>query len=235
MKPGRLSSTRSDIARGANVYFDGFTGFTTVQYRLITELIRRSRDSWFVFTLPKKEAESGRQTGREQLFGMSASAIRSIERCAEEAGKLVRGTFYAEDAPSPARKESDLDFLEKHLMRFGQETFPEKPAHIATFACRNARTECRAAAAEILRLAREEGCKWREIAVTVGDKERYVPALEEDLKEAGLPYFTDRREPLSRHPVVRLLEAALENIVNGFERDAVLRYLKNPCSPLTLT
>ena len=223
---------RSDYARGANLYFDGFTGFTTVQYRIITELIRRSRDSWFVFTLPKQEAENDLCSGSRDLFGMSAAAIRSIERCAEEAGKLVRGTVYAEDA-SPAEKESDLAFLEKHLMRFGQESFTEKPQYITAVACRNLRTECRAAVLEVQRLAREEGCAWREIAVTVGDREKYVPALEEDLREAGIPYFTDRRAPLGRHPLIRMLEAALEAACGNFERDSVLRYLKNECGPLT--
>ncbi len=224
---------RSDYARGAYLYFDGFTGFTTVQYRIITELIKRSRESLFVFTLPKAEAESGRHTGREQLFGMSAAAVSSIERCAEEAGKLVEGTFYAEDAPSPAPKPGDLAFLEKQLMRFSRETFAEEPEHIAVLACRNARTECRAAVTEILRLAREEGLKWREIAVTVGDKDRYVPSLEEDLKEAGIPYFTDRRAPLGRHPLIRMTEAALDTVTGGFDRDSVLRYLKNECGPLS--
>ena len=224
---------RSDAARGAYLYFDGFTGFTTVQYRIITELIRRSRGSLFVFTLPKAEALTGSHSSKEQLFGMSAAAIKSIERCAEDAGKLLEKTVFAEDIPSPAARPEDLDFLEKHLMRFDRETFAGAPEHMKVFACRNVRTECRAAVLEIVRLAREEGLQWREIALTVGDKDRYVPLLEEDLKEAGIPYFTDRRAPLGRHPLIRLTQAALDAVTGGFDRDSVLRYLKNECGPLS--
>ena len=224
---------RSDWGRGAYLYFDGFTGFTTVQYRIITELIRRSRESLFVFTVPKKEAESGNHSSREQLFGMSAAAIGSIRRCAEDAGTAVTGTAYAEDGPSPVRKSDDLAFLEQHLMRFSRETFVGEPEHIAAMACRNVRTECRAAVLEVIRLAREEGLQWREIALTVGDRDRYIPSLEEDLKEAGIPYFTDRRAPLGRHPLIRMTEAALDAVTGNFDRDSVLRYLKNECSPLT--
>ena len=223
---------RSDYARGAYLYFDGFTGFTTVQYRIITELIKRSRESLFVFTIPKKEAESGSHSGKEQLFGMSTAAIRSIERCAEEAGKTVEGTAYAEDVLSPVRKPDDLAFLEQQLMRFSRETFAGRSEHIAAFSCRNVRTECRAAVLEAIRLAREEGLKWREIALTVGDKDRYIPSLEEDLKEAGIPYFTDRRAPLGRHPLIRMTEAALDAVTGNFDRDSVLRCLKNECGPL---
>ncbi len=224
---------RSDWGRGAYLYFDGFTGFTSVQYRIITELIKRSRESLFVFTVPKKEAENGSHSGKEQLFGMSAAAMKSIERCAEEAGRTLERTIYAEDVPSPVTKPDDLAFLEQHLMRFSCETFAGEPEHIAAFACRNVRTECRAAVLEVIRLAREEGLKWSEIALTVGDKDRYIPSLEEDLKEAGIPYFTDRRAPLGRHPLIRMTEAALDAVTGNFDRDSVLRYLKNECSPLT--
>ena len=223
---------RSDAARGAYLYFDGFTGFTRVQYRIITELIRRSRESLFVFTLPKAE-EKSRSAGREHLFRMSTEALRKIRDCAGEAGSSVGNTLWAEDLPSPVRRADDLRFLEKHLMRFGKEKYTEKPAHIEAVGCLNLRTECRAAVLEVLRLAREEGYAWREIALTVGEKERYVPALEEDLKEAGIPYFTDRRAPLGRHPLIRMLEAALDAVTGNYERDSVLRYVKNECGPLS--
>ncbi len=224
---------RSNAARGAYLYFDGFTGFTRVQYRLITELIRRSRESLFVFTLPKAEEGQGRKAGREHLFRMSTEALEKIKGCAADAGMPLGNILWAEDVPSPVRRADDLAFLEKHLMRFGKETYPEVPQHIEAVGCLNLRTECRAAVLEVLRLAREEGLRWREIALTVGDKERYVPALEEDLKEAGIPYFTDRRAPLGRHPLIRMLEAALDAVTGNYERDSVLRYLKNECGPLT--
>ncbi len=223
---------RSDAFRGAYFYFDGFTGFTSIQYRLITELIRRSRESLFVFTIPEKEAAEAERIGRAELFGMSAVAMQNIMRCAEEAGTEVRKSFFA-GSKEQLVKYDDLDFAEKHLMRFSKESFLKKPEHIRVMACRNVRTECRAALLEVKRLAREEGFAWRDIALVVGDKERYIPALEEDLKEAGIPYFTDRRAPLGAHPLIRMLEAALDAVSGNFDRDSVLRYLKNECGPLT--
>ena len=223
----------SDAARGACLYFDGFTGFTSVQYRLITELIRRSRESLFVFTLPKKEAAAKEEPGKADLFGMSIAAMKRITRCAADAGTALGGSFFAGTHRPALVKHDDFKFLEENLMRFSKENFPEKPQHIHVMACRNVRTECRAALLEIMRLAREEGFAWRDIAVTLGDKERYLPALEEQLREAGIPYFTDRREPLSRHPLIRMLEAALDAVTGNFDRDSVLRYLKNECGPLS--
>ena len=69
-------------------------------------------------------------------------------------------SFFAGQAAAPV-KLNDLDFLEKQLMRFSKEIFPEKPEHIRIMACRNVRMECRAALLEIKRLAREEGKGWQ--------------------------------------------------------------------------
>lgn len=223
---------RSDAAKGAYLYFDGFTGFTSVQYRLITELIRRSRDCLFVLTLPKKEAERINRLSQADLFGMSAAAVNRITRCAEEAGTRVGGSFFSGEKRQTVKHE-DLKHLESCLMRFNKEKFPDEPTHIGIMACRNARTECRAALLEILRLAREEGFAWRDIAVVVGDKDRYIPLLEEELRGAGIPYFTDRRLPLDRHPLIRLIEAALDAAAGNYDRDSVLRYLKNECAPVS--
>ena len=114
----------SDTARGACLYFDGFTGFTSVQYRLITELIRRSRESLFVFTLPKKEAAAKGEPGKADLFGMSIAAMKRITRCAADAGTALGGSFFAGTHRPALVKHDDFKFLEENLMRFSKESFP---------------------------------------------------------------------------------------------------------------
>lgn len=221
---------RSGFARGAFLYFDGFTGFTSVQYRIITELIRRSPETVFAFTLPAGEdpAPQKGSAGQTELFGMTKEALSRLERCAEEAGQLVAEPVYAAGTKRP----EDLDFLEKHLLRPCGETYAGLPEHVEAVSARDVREECVAAVARLMGLVRDDGLRWRDVALVVSDQERYVPVLEELLNEADVPYFTDRRAPLVRHPLIRLIQAALE-AADGLKRDSVLRFLKNECGPLS--
>ena len=219
----------TDVGRADHIYLDGFTGFTSVQYRILTTLLSRCRDMTAAVTIPPEEID-----GSGNLFGMSREMIRRLIEAAAFAGKK---TFLhsAEGKASLRREEEtpDLAFLEAEFLRGRSQTYSGTPEHIRLYSCRDAASEAQRCVAEICRLVREKGLRYRDIAVIVSDQDLYGPLLEQAFLENAVPYFTDRREPLARYPEVRLLEAAMDTLVSGFDRDAVLRYLKNPFGPLS--
>ncbi len=221
----------AEFGRGACLYLDGFTGFTSVQYRILTEFMRRCPETVAVLTLPEEEGlpRPDRKASRDDLFGMSRESAARLIRCAEEAGQKY-DIRYASGGPE---RPEDLAFLEKHFLRYHGGSYPEKPVHIRIVSSANAAEEARFAAAKILQLVRDGGYRYRDIAVVVGSTERYSPLLEEVFAEADIPYFTDRREALARHPYLRLLEAGLSAAAENMNRDAVLRFVKSPCGPLS--
>ncbi len=218
----------SRVGRVDRLYLDGFTGFTSVQYRILTQLMKRCPETVVTLTLPEEEKDLPRVPG--DLFMLSKLSRERLEHCAEEAGRLT--VIHTID--SAPEKKPDLAFLEKHFLRDrGRAEFREKPEHLHLFACDTAAGEAAFAVRLIRCLVREEGLHYRDLALVVGDLNLYVPLLRRELEEAGIPYFTDRRESLAHHPFVRLIQAALEAVQDGFPRDAVLRFLKNPCGPLS--
>ena len=242
----RLPGTR--LYEGACLYFDGFTGFTAVQYRIITELLSRCSEAVFVFTLPEGENPWGYREDslkdRSSLFAMSREAVKRIVDCAALAGQKAEEVSYAKGAPE---RPAVLETLRRGFLRDQREEAaeaprgeqakdaekPSAPVCLTLTAAANPRQECRLAVRELERLFSEEGLRYREAAVVLGDQESYLPWLEEELKTAGIPYFTDRRAPLDAHPLLRFLEGALEAAAEGLDRDAVLRYLRSGCGPLS--
>src|SRR5690606_12794193 len=96
----------------------------------------------------------------------------------------------------------------------------------------NPRIEVEAAAREILRLCRERGWRFRDMAVIVRHLEPYKDLIEAVFSHYGIPYFIDSRRSLSHHPLIELVRSALEAAA-GQRTEAVIRCLKTDFFPVT--
>ena len=83
--------------RGSVIVFDGFTGFTTVQYRVVTELIRCAKEVIFSFTVSTDSgpdiavtADGGSEGAEENLFYLTRKTVKDIIRIASKE-RLPRG------------------------------------------------------------------------------------------------------------------------------------------------
>ena len=71
----------------------------------------------------------------------------------------------------------------------------------------NPRLEAEAVASDILRLAREEGYRYREIAVLVRDMDTYADLLLPAFADCGIPCHLDAKRPSTHHPLAELLRS----------------------------
>ena len=224
----------SDIGKADHLYLDGFTGFTGIQYRILEQLMARAGETTAVLTLPEGEDPEAwfdpKKRHRDELYAMSQETVWRLMRIAEEHGIKHDDIRYSHFAPE---RPEELAFLSRRLMQPGREIRKGRPETIRLICPETPEEEAAWAVSRIRYLLREKGLRCRDIALLVSDQELYVPLLEKYLKEAQLPFFTDRRLSLKAHPLLRLLEDAWETVSGGRERDAFLRYVKNPCGPLS--
>lgn len=101
--------------KGSVIVFDGFTGFTTVQYRVVMALIRCAREVVFSFTvspdqgLPVSVTASGGPPGSEEnLFYLSRRTVYDIIRMASKEG-LKRGKDLYTGLSVSGREETGRD------------------------------------------------------------------------------------------------------------------------------
>lgn len=81
----RRSLSRAKLIRGSVVAFDGFTGFTPIQNRVIQEIMAESSETIVTLTLGAGE-DPYEQDGEQKLFHMSKKTVADLERLAAEAG-----------------------------------------------------------------------------------------------------------------------------------------------------
>ena len=102
--------------QGAVIVFDGFTGFTTVQYRVVMALIRCAAEVVFSFTASQDQgphisvtASGGPAGNEENLFYLSRRTVYDIIRMASKEG-LKRGEDIYVGLPDPClKKEKKTD------------------------------------------------------------------------------------------------------------------------------
>jgi len=105
-------------------------------------------------------------------------------------------------------------------------TFPLRLA-----ACANPEAEATLAAREIIRYVRNGG-RYRDASVLVRQLDRYHDPLQRVLARYEIPFFLDRRESVSHHPLAELSRSALRTVAFDWQHEDWFAVLKTGLVPV---
>ena len=159
----------SALLRGSTLVFDGFTGFTPNQNKLLTVLFPLVKDVLVTVSMDERE-DFYAKPQMQDLFYMSRKMIRSLMEIARETGVCVKEPVVLGGGESKRYKNAPaLYHLEQNLFRRKQTAYEKEQDAIRVFALHDAREELCFAAGEIRRLVREEHYRYRDFAIVSGD------------------------------------------------------------------
>ena len=115
---------------------------------------------------------------------------------------------------------------QKEAQKEKQKEKQNKPFGISIRECPNILREVEEAAAEIRALVKDEGYRYRDIAVIVPDPESYRDILFRKWKDLEIPFFLEEDIKLMDSPYGKVIRSALLVLEKGFLFDAVFRYLR---------
>lgn len=212
----------SEKMKNSVLLFDGFTGFTPVQVKVIRELLVICSKVSVTVTLDTRENPFA--IGKpHQLFYMSRKMIHTL---AELTRDLEDPVIIPPGENSRFSEAPALGFLEKNLFRYRRAVYEEEQEEIRIFSARSPLKEMEEVSRRIKRLIREKGYRYGEIAVITGNLEEYGSVTRQVFEEAEIPYFLDEKHTVLMNPFVEYLRAALEMVVQGFPYESVFRYLR---------
>ncbi len=70
--------------------------------------------------------------------------------------------------------------------------------------------------------------RFKDLSITVGDIDSYVPIIKKVFSEYNIPYYVDKNRLLSEHPICDFVLAYLELIKSGFNREEFINFISNP-------
>lgn len=235
-----LSRAASAIGKSAKlrdsvVILDGYTGFTPVQYDFLREVMKCCRDL-HVTVLSDTSCGMDKPYDENDLFFLSYKTVRELKHIAEENNIPVDKDIVISDEIPIRYKKSDttpemLTHLWKNIFRRNDGTnntcYNGETGDIGILTAVNPLDEMSYVAVLINDLIRNEGYKYKDIAVVTGDLDTYTNAASRIFESYDIPYFIDKKQPILLNPAIEYLRSAMRVITENYSFDAVFSFLKS--------
>ena len=215
----RLTLLARQIEEGAvgpeaRVYVDGFLDFTAQEQAVLGAMLRRGCELTVCLTLDDPRSQ-------DEIYALSRGAFRKLSALAGELGVEIR----VQEQKENGGRAPALRLFGDELFRYGGGRRELDAGCIRLGFAESIPAECEAAAAAILSLVREQGCRWRDIAVAIRGFEDYRSSLENVFRHYGIPLFVTRRSEMLQKPLPALIALAYEIIETGWDVDDLISYL----------
>lgn len=221
----------SKFLKGAELWIDEFSGFTPQQYNIIGKLLKNCKNINITLPYSGDEVESdGDVTNAFYSIYVTENKIRKI---AQDYGYYPNNNVYLK-INHRFKNSEELSFLEKNYFNVGVKSYEAPCRDIKIFKAQNSYSEVEYIAGDILKLVREEGLRFNDIAVITRDLSSYEDITKVIFKEYEIPYFLDKKRDISGNPLVIYITSLLEIFIKNWNDIAVLRYIKTTFNELSL-
>ncbi len=165
--------------------------------------------------------DGDRNENREEYLLPSRMAMDRLKEAAEECGNRPEIKMIEREGDSaPLRVFAD------NMFRYDLGGTIDSKGEIRLVWARNPREECEAAAELVLDFVRDNGCRWRDIAIAVRGFEDYCIMLESCFRRYGIPLFISRRDPILNKPLPLWLDSAYDIVLGNWDVQDVTTYLR---------
>ncbi len=247
-----LQSAREVLPRcswlhGAELWVDGFASFSGQETLTMIALTRLSQSAEITVLIDPKlvdprltEAGWISQVNRHHLLSLFGKSLRNLQDLRNrflEAGLSVDPPIVVGKDPMPRFKNNaSLSGLERSLFATGEAppSIDGPPDRVELVEAPTRRLEVEYAVSRLCRWVRDPGThyRYRDVAMVTRDLEPYHDLLTAALTARGIPFFIDRRRPVSHHPLVELIRSATAMAVDAMSHDAVVHSLKTGLLPI---
>lgn len=221
--------TQSALVASAEIWLDGFSWFNPREEAVLVELLQCAANITVTLCLDDPhDAQHQQETG---LFHRQWHTWRRLHALAAMAGVACQDVIL----PGTQRfaQRPLLAHIEAQFFQFPAKRWQQSREGLVLAEAVNRRVEVEAIARDMLRLCREEGLRWKDMAVLLRDSEAYGPLLAAVLTDYDIPFFSDQRRLSVHHPLAELIRSVLEICLQSWSYDAVFRALKTDFFSLT--
>jgi len=214
---------RCDIYNGAEIWIDGFSGFTPQEYAVIEQLMKKA-ERINISLCTDYLADDGvfDKTG---VFSPIKASYAKLKKIAGQNGITIEPAVALRKVYRFA-PNGELSHLERYLYAYPYKQYKGKTQNLSLFSSINTYSEIEECARDIIRLCRDHNIRYRDIAVITGNLSGYEKMIEVVFSEYGIPCFIDRKVDITNHPLVRMILSMLDIFIENWSYESVFSYLK---------
>lgn len=240
---------KSRLIRNSIVAFDGFTGFTPIQNRLIENIMEWSKEVIVTVVMDGAEENPYVPDGEQKLFYLCKKTVSDLSRLAREAG-VERGEDVFAGRQAVAQKgaaakekmgnahqsyielprfkgNQEMQHLEKYLFRYPVKSYQGENTAIHLLEASSPEEEVRQVCIRIRELIQEKHCCYRDFAIVSGDLASYAGHIEAEAEKFGIPVFLDQTKGILLNPFIEYIRSALKIVMDNFSYRSVFHYLRS--------
>ncbi len=219
----------SNYLKDAEIWIDGFHTLSPQMYRIIEKLGLVAKNMTFTFTMDiEQKAEDG------DLFKISALHLTKICDIASKNNHIEEIIDMNHIGQGESHKRPEIKHIEQAFYAYPYQLYTEKAEHITLFAGLNLQTEVEHVAAKIISLVRDQGYRWKDIAVVTNNTEDYAPLIKRVFEEYDIPFFLDQKRRIMHNPIIELILSSLEVIEKGYPYQPIFRLFKTGFSGIDI-
>lgn len=226
----------SQLIRDSVVYMDDFTGFTPIQYKLMTKILKLAQK--VVMTLPiDVEAIAAPYVPEEmeKLFYLTRGTFHQLEKICRENQIPREADYLMKDSYLWRFKNSrELYTLEQQIFREEQNPYEETVQDIEACLLSEPRSEMQFIAMRIHDYVSKGDYRYEEIAVVTSDMDRYRKGAEYWFGKYDIPCFFDGRRSVSGNMLVAWIRSLLNIFIQRFSYESVFAYLRCGLSGISM-
>ncbi len=229
---GALS--KSKIIPGSVVVFDGFTGFTPIQNRVIQELMVLADEVIVTLTMEPSPIDATKDFalmeyltsgGEQDLFALSKKTALSLMALAKEAS-VLRGRDVICDVNYRHMQAPSLAHLEKHMLRYPVKPYEGDDLDIAIYEASTIGAEVRSVACKMMQLIHTGKYQYRDMAVVCGSLEAYADLLSQEFETFQIPCFMDQTKGIVLNPFIEYMKSVFAVLQQDFSYSSVFQLLR---------
>lgn len=222
---------KSKTLSQAQIWIDGFYGFTMTQLNIIRELMKKAKKVSITLPMDRVYGLTEKVRTSHPFYESIQMYQRLMGIC--EGEKLTYKTKFLTPVYEEGLLAPEFIHLEENYLKPYQQPFKEESNAIRlnTYSCRMEEVE--AVAKRIVSLVRDEGYRYHDIALIVGDVAEYKSLIQSSFKEYEIPYFLDIKRNIHTNSLVAAIEGVLDVVTGSYSYKSMMAFLRTYMLPIS--
>lgn len=204
----------------SRIWVDNFATFSPQSLRILEKLITVCLETTVSITL---STDRGRRD--EDIFLLSRKFYRYLSEAAQN-NSIPTDLINIDAAAADQFKDKALMYLEAELYAYPTRKYQEPVNRMSVYAAANPDSEVEDLTTRLISLVRDEGYRWRDIAVICNDLDSYGGLVKRAFREYDIPFFMDEKKDIMDNPIIEFILASLQSVDRGYLYEDIFRSLK---------
>lgn len=207
---------------GMELYIDGYTSFTPNQYELLTELMKKAKNTTFVFTM-----DSPYKTGYADYFASTRNTYNRIKNiCQKEGLKVEKDINLCFEDIKRFRGNAELEHLEKYYNAYPYRIYNKNTKNIRIREYSNLYNEIEETAKEIANDIIDGKYRYKDITIATRSIDTYESLIKSIFSEYNIPFYINKKAEAKNNPIITMIVSVLEMKKRRYGYETMFRYLK---------